>query len=175
MVRENLVPLGKVVGTHGVKGEIKVLSYAESWKTFQEIKEVFIRKEEDSPERYKIVFIRTQRELILIRLQGILSRTEAQQLIGAQICVPRDNLKECEEGEYYWCDIIGLKVYTEEGRYLGRVERIFPTGANDVYVASDGIHEYLVPATSECVQEIDIKKGVMIVRPLPGLWDLDDI
>lgn len=175
MVHENLVPLGKVVGTHGLKGEVKVLSYAESWKTFHEIREVFIRKEEGSPKRHKIVLVRPQGGLILIKLEGILSKTEAQQLIGAQICVPRNNLKECEEGEYYWCDIIGLKVYIEEGGYLGRVERIFPTGANDVYVVSDGVHEYLIPATPECVQQIDIKKGVIVVRPLSGLWDLDDI
>lgn len=173
MGQHDLVPLGKVIGTHGVKGEIKVLSYAEFWNTFQQLGKVFLARK-GFLNSYNIISVRPHKNLLLISLKEILSKTEAEELISAQICVSKDDLEGCEEDEYYWFDIIGLEVCTEEGRPMGRVERIFTTGSNDVYVASDGEREYLIPATSECVQKIDIGNKTMVVRPLPGLWDLDE-
>jgi 16S rRNA processing protein RimM len=173
MDQHDLVPLGKVVGTHGVKGEIKVLSYAESRKSFQEVGRVFLAGK-GFLNSYNIVSVRPHKNLLLIRLKEIPSKTEAEELVSAQICVLKDDLEGCGEGEYYWFDIVGLQVYTDKGRHMGRVQRIFATGSNDVYVASDGGHEYLIPATSECVQKIDIENRTMVVKPLPGLWDLDE-
>lgn len=175
MIRQELVSLGRVVGTHGVRGEIKILSYAESLNIFRGISRVFLKQEGGRVETKKVISVRFHKGLVLMRLKDILSRDEAQLLMDAQVCVSKNDLRECGEGEYYWFDIMGLKVYTEKGTYLGEVKEILPTGTNDVYVVSEGRDEYLVPAISQCVRKVDLKKGTMVVRPLPGLWDLNDI
>jgi 16S rRNA processing protein RimM len=78
-------------------------------------------------------------------------------------------LKELPPGEYYWRDIIGLDVYTEEGKLLGRIESVFPTGSNDVYVCKGGQREILLPAIVDVIRQIDINRRVMTVRLLEGL------
>jgi 16S rRNA processing protein RimM len=80
-----------------------------------------------------------------------------------------NRLRNLPEGEYYWRDIEGLKVITEEGKVLGTIESIFPTGGNDVYVVSGGEREILLPGIAEVIRKIDIDQGVMIVRLLEGL------
>jgi 16S rRNA processing protein RimM len=77
--------------------------------------------------------------------------------------------KELPEGEYYWRDIIGLNVYTEEGKLLGQIESVFPTGSNDVYVCKGEEREILLPAIADVIRKIDVTRRVMIVRLLEGL------
>ena len=83
--------------------------------------------------------------------------------------IPADKLGDLPEGEYYWRDMIGLKVVTEEGRILGVIEAIFPTGSNDVYVCSGGEREVLLPGIADVIRKIDINRGMMVVRLLQGL------
>ena len=78
-------------------------------------------------------------------------------------------MKELPEDEYYWHDIIGLEVVTDDGLSLGRVESIVPTGSNDVYVCAGGEREILLPAIDDVVKEIDVKKGTMVVTLIEGL------
>jgi 16S rRNA processing protein RimM len=75
------------------------------------------------------------------------------------------------EGEYYWSEIIGLQVLTEEDEILGRIEAVFPTGGNDVYVCRGGGREILLPAIGDVVRKIDTDRGVMVVRLLEGLLE----
>jgi 16S rRNA processing protein RimM len=77
-------------------------------------------------------------------------------------------LEDLTEGEYYWRDIIGLDVYTQDGKRLGRIESVFPTGSNDVYVCK-GEREILIPAIADVIQGIDLDKNIMTVKLLEGL------
>jgi 16S rRNA processing protein RimM len=77
-------------------------------------------------------------------------------------------LEDLTEGEYYWRDIIGLDVYTQDGKRLGRIESVFPTGSNDVYVCK-GEREMLIPAIADVIQGIDLDKNIMTVKLLEGL------
>jgi 16S rRNA processing protein RimM len=80
-----------------------------------------------------------------------------------------NKLEILPEDEYYWRDITGLKVITENGHVLGSITSVFPTGSNDVYVCSGGEREILLPGIAEVIRTIDIERGVMVVRLLDGL------
>jgi 16S rRNA processing protein RimM len=83
--------------------------------------------------------------------------------------LPKDIMEKLPEGEYYWHDIIGLDVYSEEGTYIGIVESVFPTGSNDVYVCRGEKREILLPAIADVIRKIDVNQGVMTVKLLEGL------
>ena len=83
--------------------------------------------------------------------------------------MPSEQMKELPDGEYYWHEIIGLDVVTEEGLPLGRIESVFPTGSNDVFVCRGSEKEILLPAIGDCILKIDRNRGIMVVRLLKGL------
>jgi 16S rRNA processing protein RimM len=95
-------------------------------------------------------------------------------LVGKEVFIKREVLPDLEEGEYYWMDLLGMSVETQEGKKIGRVKEIFSTGANDVYVVEGKRGEILLPATGEVIQTVDRKKGVMRVNRKEGLWEEDD-
>jgi 16S rRNA processing protein RimM len=107
-------------------------------------------------------------------LKGIERREEVEPLLGKEILIERGSLPDLPEGEYYWLDILGMLVETQEGRRLGRVKEILPTGANDVYVIEGKRREILIPATEEVIQSIDIKIGRMRFARMEGLWEEED-
>ncbi len=94
--------------------------------------------------------------------------------MGREIFVEREALLGLGEGEYYWMDILEIEVETQEGKRIGKVKEILPTGANDVYVVEGKRGEILLPATEEVIQSIDIKKRVMKVARKEGLWEDED-
>ncbi|MDD1763018.1 MAG: ribosome maturation factor RimM, partial [Methanothrix sp.] len=107
-------------------------------------------------------------KFLFIELEDITDADAAKVLVGCKVLIPEDMLIDLPDGEYYWRDIIGLDVYSEDGKHLGRIESIFPTGSNDVYVCK-GEREILLPAIADVIQSIDINKRIMTVRLLEGL------
>jgi len=175
MIREkNLFPIGRVIKPHGVKGRVKVAYYGVDLQGLSLYREVFIEDEKGRPEAYKVLEVTPQPPRLILRLKGIEKIEEAESLTGREILVKREALLELEEGEYYWADILGIEVETGEGKRIGKVKEIFPTGANDVYVVEGKRGEILLPATEEVVQSIDIKKRVMKVARKEGLWEDED-
>lgn len=106
---------------------------------------------------------------VLMAIAGVADRETAETLIGSRLLVDRSLLPDLEEGTYYWFELIGLSVYTPQGRYLGKLETIMPTGSNDVYVVRDGEAEILVPALASVVQVIDTDQRRMEVDLPEGL------
>jgi 16S rRNA processing protein RimM len=109
----------------------------------------------------------------LLAIKGIGTRDQAQALIGADILIERTRLPELEDDAYYWSDLIGLSVFSEQGEFLGKVTTIMRTGSNDVYVVqdrSDGkTRETLVPALKWVVVEVNLEQGTMHVNLPEGL------
>ena len=93
----------------------------------------------------------------------------AKDLVGCKVYLPKDILEKLPEGEYYSQDIIGLDVYSEEGNYIGKIESVFPTGSNDVYVCRGEEREILLPAIAEVIKRIDINNRIMTVKLMEGL------
>ena len=169
MHEDALIPIGKVVGTHGIKGYLKIVSYAESAASFAPGKQLALRKEGRPVVTFGIESARSHKRGILLALQGIASVDEAKEWVGYELCINRATLPEPEEGTYYWHQIIGLEVLTVDDRHLGRVAAIFPTGSNDVYVVRGGGKEVLIPALDTVVVDIDLTQKVLRVELPEGL------
>jgi 16S rRNA processing protein RimM len=173
-MEKDLFPIGRVVKTHGVRGKVKVEYFGEDLHRFSLYREIFIEGEKGRPEPYEIVEAIPQPPRLILRLKGIEKIEEAEPLIGKEILIKKEALPELEEGEYYWMDILGMEVETEEGKRIGKVKEIFPTGANDVYVVEGKRREIFLPATEEVIQSIDLKRGVVKVIRMEGLWGDED-
>ena len=173
-MEKNLFPIGRVIKPHGIKGKVKVKYYGVDLPGLSLYREIFIEDEKGKPEAYEILEAIPQPPRLILRLKGIEKIEEAESLTGREILVKREELLELGEGEYYWVDLLGVEVETEEGKKIGKVKEIFPTGANDVYVVEGKRGEILLPATEEVIQSIDIKNRVMKVIRKKGLWEDED-
>ena len=170
----NLFPVGRVVKPHGIRGKVKVEYFGENLHQFSFYREVFIEGEKGLPEPYEVLEAIPQPPRIILQLKGIEKIEETELLIGKEIFIKKEAFPALEEREYYWTDILGMKVETEKGKRIGRVKEIFPTGAHDVYVVEGKRGEILLPATEEVIQSVDLRRGVMKVIRLEGLWEDED-
>lgn len=165
----DLLEIGKIVKPVGFKGRMKVVSYIESPHVLESLHDVFVQREDRGPDFYQIKDIKVAKKSFFLELDGIENSDTAESLVGCYVLISSDKLEPLPEGEYYWRDIIGLKVLTEDGKMLGEIERIIATGSNDVYVCTGGDREILLPAIEDVIKEIDLSKGIMIVELLEGL------
>ncbi len=165
---EKLVLLGRIVGVHGVRGELKLESYTDPRMR------IFRYQPWQLGTGSGVVQVagcqgRAQGKGIVATLPGIDDRDAAAALVGSDIRVPRAALPPAAPGEYYWADLEGLEVVTIQGVPLGRVSHLVATGANDVLVVRDGVRERLVPfLPGQFVTEVDIQGGRVVVD-----WDPD--
>lgn len=171
MREDALLPIGKVVGTHGIKGYLKVFPYTESIDSFAPGKVLVLSREGESLATFRTESVRAHKRVFLLALEGIASIEAAEKWVGYQLCIYESSLPHPEEGSYYWYQIIGLEVFTVDNRRLGRVTEIFPTGSNDVYVVREGKREVLIPAIDSVVVDIDLKHKVLRVNLPEGLED----
>lgn len=164
-----LLEIGRIVKCHGLQGAVKVLSFLEGKRTLEVIREVYIGKDAGSAVPYRIKTIDPLKRSFLLAVEGIARIEQADPLLGCSVWIPADRLEKLPEGEYYWWQLIGLEVRSEDGRFLGFIEEILPTGSNDVYVCRGGEREILLPAIADVIREIDTERGFMSVRILEGL------
>jgi 16S rRNA processing protein RimM len=173
VVKDGFLPVGKIVGAHGVKGNLKVYSYAESVSVFKPGRLILAIHAEKIKKHFAIEWAKPHGKFILLSFKDIKDRNTAETLIGAELFIERIALPELEEGVYYWVDIIGLSVFTTDNQYIGRVESIMATGSNDVYIVKnenkDHSTEILIPAIESVVLEIDFENKIMRVKLPEGL------
>jgi 16S rRNA processing protein RimM len=172
-VGENRIVIGRVSRPHGTKGEIRI----EYFNTgdpdfFSRYQMLFIQGDAGSPQPYRPLAVRPHKKYILALLEGVRTRAEAEQLRGKAVLVDAADLPSLDADEYYWHDILGMRVVTEDGGNVGTITEILPTGSNDVYVVREGEREVLIPALKEVVASIDTKARTMVIRPL---LDEDDL
>lgn len=158
------VSVGKIVGLHGLKGTAKVYSYAESLSVYKPGSSIIVTDKKGIKKDFTIRFAKQNNRTLLLSLEGITSRNYMEELVGSELSVKREKLPALNEGEYYWCDIIGLLVFNEKNIYMGRVESIISTGSNDVYVVKNSDDEELVPAIESVVKKIDLEKKKIIIE-----------
>lgn len=154
------VVIGTVAGAYGVHGEVKVRPEPESIEQFRDLSEVCVRQDE----RQWIAQIERSRrhgKEIVLQFAGVDTVPRARLLQGALLAIPQAQRRELAAGEYFVDDLIGLAVYTPDGRLVGRVDDVLQLPANDVYV----VGPYLYPAIHEYVLEIDLPGGRIVVRP----------
>ena len=149
--------LGKIVNTFGLKGELKVYPYVDY---ISKVKNIYINNKPMEIER-----ARNQKNIVVIKLKGIDTIEQAEELKNTVIEMERDDAPELPKGTYYISDLIGFDVYTDEGELLGKLDDIFTTGANDVYQ----VGKILLPAIKDVIKQIDTENKKIIVHLLKGL------
>ena len=161
--------LGQIVNVKGLKGEVKVNSFTDDNTKFERIPKVFI-KQKDTLKEYEIEKVGYNKNQVIIKFKNINTIEEAEKLRNSYIVIDRETLDPLPEGVYYIADLIGLDVFTETNEYLGKVDDIFSTGSNDVYVVKDELgKQKLLPGIDEVIKVIDIETGKIIVNLIEGL------
>ena len=161
--------IGQIVNTFGIKGMVKVKPFTDDIKRFDNLKNVYIEKNNTRKE-YEVEEVKYHKDMVLIKLKGIDKVEQVETLRNAYLTVSRDSVEKLEEGRFYIVDLLGLEVYTDEQILLGTLEDIFNTGSNDIYVVKDKQgKQILLPAIQEVIKHIDIENKKIIVHLLPGL------
>ena len=166
---DKYLELGQIVNTRGLKGEVRVNSFTDDNTKFEKLPKIFI-KQNNSIIEHKVQKIGFAKNQVIIKFEDINSIEEAEKYRNAYIVADRDDLGELPEGVYYIADLIGLEVYTENNEYLGKVDDIYNTGSNDIYVVKDEMgKQILLPATLEVLKKIDLENEKIIVHLIDGL------
>lgn len=166
----SFVNIGRVTAPHGVRGEVRVLPLTDFPERFDDLTSVHVEQGGTSRSRH-IEALRRHKQFVLIKFSGINHRDEAASLRGALLRVPVAEAHPLPPDTHYVFQLIGLEVYTMEGRELGVVRDVLATGANDVYVVErvGGGPELLIPALRHVVLDIDLEQRRITVQLLPGL------
>lgn len=166
---EDLLRVGVISSTHGIKGEVKVFPTTDDMNRFKLLKNVILDtgKEQISLEIENVKFFKQQ---AILKFKGIDTINDIEKYKGKDLLVTREHAVKLEKDEYFICDLVGSRVITENQQELGQLEEIMTTGANDVYVVKtkEG-KEILIPSIKECILDIDIENKLVIVHLLPGL------
>lgn len=161
--------VGQIVNTFGIKGQLKVKPFTDDMERFEELKTVYICKKNEM-KKVEIEDVKYNKQCVLLKVKGIEDLTEAEKYKGLFLKIDRKDAKKLPKDTYFIADILGLEVYTDEGELLGKVDDIFQTGANDVYVVKDELgKQILLPSIPEVLKEIDLEKGKVIVHLIEGL------
>lgn len=118
--------------------------------------------------------VKAQAPSILLKLQGVENREQAQGLCDYSLYIQEKDLQPLPDGEYYWCQLIGSRVYNEQGVFLGLMEGVFPTPAHDIWIIRDGEKEILLPAVEDCILSVNQTSKEIRVRELYGPAEGDD-
>jgi 16S rRNA processing protein RimM len=167
--KTDYVLIGKIIGAHGVYGNLKLFSFAESLVIFQAGSSIRVQCPGHAAKNYEISWVKPHSRKALLSLKGIENRPQAEALKGSELYIEKKVLPELDDGSYYWFDLIGLEVFTTDDMCLGRVDSIIETGSNDVYVVKADKKEVLIPAIESVVQTIDLTNKRMLVE-LPDGW-----
>ncbi len=168
----NPVLLGKIIAPHGIRGQLRVVPFSGETSVIVSLRSVLIKGSGNGMEPFEVTHAVAHGKRVLVTLKGFDNINQVLHLVGREVYALREQLPELAPDEYYWCDLLGLRVVTVGGEALGTLADIIATGSNDVYVVRQGKHEYLIPALEDVVTGIDLDAGVMTVSPPEGLLDL---
>ena len=168
----DMLEVGKIINTHGLKGEVKIVPWTDYPEQFEELDTVYADRR---GEKIKLTVkgIKYQKNNIIVKFSEINSIDEAETYKNLIVFAERDALGELPEGVYYIQDLIGIDVEDEDGNSIGKIKDVFPTGSNDVYVvARENMKDLLLPVIDDVVLSVDIDAKKAVVRIMEGLEDL---
>ncbi|MHB0938421.1 MAG: ribosome maturation factor RimM [Armatimonadota bacterium] len=161
--------IGEVTSPQGLHGEVRVYPHTDFPERFLELDQVSLEHGREPARFVKITSSRIAGRVIVLKLEGVETRDDAERLRGARLLIPHSRAVALGENEYYYHQLIGLEVVTTAGESLGPITAIWPTGANDVYETELA----LIPAVKEFIREVDLDHGRMVVEARPGLKKSD--
>ena len=166
---EDLLKVGVITTTHGVRGEVKVYPTTDEPERFLDLEYVLLDTGKEL-RRLDIKNVRFFKNLVILKFDGIDNINDIEKYKGRDLWIPREEAQELDEDEYYIADLLGMKVLLEDGSEFGTLKNVMETGANDVYIVDrvDG-EEILLPAIHDCVLDVDVEKNTMTVHLMKGL------
>ena len=166
---EDLLKVGVITTTHGVRGEVKVFPTTDDAERFLELEYVLLDTGREL-RRLDIKNVRFFKNLVILKFDGIDNINDIEKYKGKDLWIPREEAQELGEDEYYIADLQGLNVVLEDGTEFGTLRDVMETGANDVYIIDSNEHgEVLLPAIKECILDVDLEKNTMTVHLLKGI------
>jgi 16S rRNA processing protein RimM len=161
--------IGQIVNTFGIKGMVKVKPFTDNIERFSNLEKIYIKNKSGQTE-YKIQEVKYHKNMVLIKFEGIENPEQADLLRNSYLIVDRETEEPLEAGRYYIVDMIGLDVFTDDNEYLGKLEDIYNTGSNDIYVVKNELgKQVLLPAIEDVIKNIDMDNKKVIVHLIPGL------
>lgn len=169
---EDLLQVGIITSTHGVRGEVKVYPTTDDPRRFRRLKEVVLDTGREKM-NLEIEGVKFFKQFVILKFKGLDNINDIEKYRQKSLYVTRKNAVRLQRDEYFIADLIGLKVQDEDGKELGTVKDVIETGANDVYEVemADG-KSLLLPAIKQCILNVDVENGTMQVYVLEGLLDL---
>lgn len=164
---EKMVVMGRVAIPYGVKGWVKIQPFTESVDSLLDYPEWWMG-DEARWQLCEVEEVGVHGKSVIAKFAGCDDRTAAFALKGKEIAVPREDLPETDDDEYYWSDLVGLEVENLQQQPFGKIKEVFATGANDVLVVQGEGKERLIPFTNEVIRQVDLAAGRMQVD-----WDAD--
>ena len=170
-MKKEFLEIGKVVGTHGVRGMIRIQPWSDDGNFLTEFSKFYLQNGKTKIEMSKITPLGN---VVLAAVKGVGSIEEAEKLRGQVLYIKRDDAK-LPQGRYFVSEIIGAKVFdADSGALLGTLSDVSSTGANDVWHIKNGEKEYLVPAIPDVIDDVDINADIIKIKPLKGIFDDED-
>lgn len=166
---EDLLQIGVITSTHGIRGEVKVFPTTNDNNRFKKLKECFIEfRNEIIP--VKVVGCKFFKNMVILKFEGIDNINDVEKFKQCKLLVDREHAVKLEPNEYFVTDLIGISVYKEDGSLLGVLNEVIATGANDVYVITgEDKKEWLLPAIKECILSVDMPEKKMTVCLMKGM------
>lgn len=168
-MKQEYFEIGQIVNTFGIKGLVKVKPFTDDLERFEELKSVFVVKNKELIEM-QIEEVKYHKNLVLIKFKGIEDMNMAEKFKGCYIKINRKDARKLPEDTYFIADLIGIKVYDDEGNFLGKVDDIYNNKVHDIYVIKDDLgKQILLPSTKEVIKDIDIDNDKIVVHLINGL------
>ena len=169
---EDMLRVGVISSTHGVRGEVKVFPTTDDPARFEDLETVFLDTGKEMLE-LEIAGVKFFKNMVILKFKGYDNINDIEKYRGKDLWITRDQAVPLGEDENFVADLIGLSVVTDQGETLGVMKDVMFTGANDVYVVErENGKELLLPAIKDCILDVDLEEGVMTVHVLDGLLDL---
>lgn len=167
---ENILQVGIISSTHGIRGEVKVFPTTDDVNRFKKLKEVLLDTGKETLP-LTIEGVKFFKQFVILKFKGIDDINDIERYRGKSLYVTRENAVKLKKDEYFIADLIGLFVENEDGSFQGTLKDVLETGANDVYIVTDQNtgKEVLIPAIKDCILQVDVEQGFMKVHLLDGL------
>lgn len=177
MPAQRLVTMGRSAGSFGLRGEVKISSFAEDHEVFARAGVVYLGAEPGVAKPYRLLGARRHGGRLLMTLEGVTTREDAAALGGAWLYLRREDLPPLADDEFYWFELIGARARTVQGQDLGHVFALTDNGAHDnLVLRGPGGKEAMIPLVEGVLVEMDLAAGMVVVDPPEGLleaqgWD----
>lgn len=168
---EKYLEIGQIVNTFGIKGQVKIVPFTDDITRYDKLKEIYVEKKNEL-KLFQIEQVNYKKNMVILKLKGIETVEEAEKLRNCYLKIDRKDAKKLSKDTYFIVDLLGLDVYTDEGKLLGKVDDIYNAGSSDIYVIKDELgKQILLPAIKDVLKEVDLENQKIIVHLIKGLVD----